>query len=238
MILRIVYWLALAAIAWLAASVQIDRQARYAPRHASLAPAWVGGFALEHRTLEALKEEQGERALALARRLVRARPMPAEHLRMLGHAQILVGQEEDGLRTLQVAARRGWRDPAAQAVMLSLAVGAGDTREAASRLIAIWALDPDNPILEAMAPRVIADPQGRATFVRILSASRYWDKAVLRTAPGVLGPPLFAEVLRDLLANGVQFDCATVDRIVASLSGKVDDSLLGALEAGSCTLRN
>ncbi|MAY20103.1 MAG: hypothetical protein CL955_05750, partial [Erythrobacteraceae bacterium] len=73
----------LAGIAIVTAGLQLDRQARKTPAMAQSVPEIVRSSAQLPVAAGALSSDNPQYALAEAERLIRRRPMPAEHLRLL-----------------------------------------------------------------------------------------------------------------------------------------------------------
>ena len=166
-------WIALLlALAIVAGGAQLDRASRRSPEAARYGPPPFRSFALEDLPAQAtVRGEPGEAVLA-ARRLVRNRPVPAEHLALLGVAHALSGEPGEAVAAIRQAGRRGWRDAAAQGAMLEMALDAGDGDEAARRLVALWTLRDDPALLAGPSARVVADPAACAAFARWLAADR------------------------------------------------------------------
>ena len=159
----------LLALAVVAIFAQIDRQSRRDPHLAAFVPDAMAGFALQQRSVAAIPADDPEKALDLARKLVRKRPIPAEHLATLSVAQLQAGEAEQSLQTIQLAAQRGWRNSPAQETVLRLAVEAGDYETASYRLAALWLVDRGNPRLGELSKLVLSDQEGRATFSKLLA---------------------------------------------------------------------
>lgn len=144
MISRIAWFAAIVIAALLTAGLQLDMRARTAPGLAPAVPAVLRNSAQTVVTRQTLAGGQTQRALAEAQTLVLRRPLPAENLLLLAAAQAGAGQQEAALRTIQIAGRRGWREPVAQEAMLRLAFANGDRPEAARRYAALF-LRPATP---------------------------------------------------------------------------------------------
>lgn len=183
----------LLCIAAVAAAAQLDRQARREPQFARLVPGPARSFAQRQIAADALAGDNAQ-ALTEVRLLVRRRPAPAEHLRLLAEAQIAAGQPEAAYRTIQLAARRGWRDRATQEAMLLIALDAGDTAEAARRLAALWVLDPQAERLPALAGRVLESKEARETLAGIAADAPRWRARFLASGGRVIAPDTFADI--------------------------------------------
>ncbi|MFC3100213.1 hypothetical protein [Altererythrobacter lauratis] len=196
MIGRVVWIAALAVVGLVIGAAQIDRASRYAPQLASLVPAPFRSFSLVHLAQDAMAKEQTEDALRLVRELVRARPLPAEHLTLLSQAELRAGMSDSGLAALEEAGRRGWREPYAQAAMARAALLAGNADAAVQRLAALLATgaagaDVTEPILAELA----ATPQGRTALARQLAQPGYWQAGVI-ARPRLFPPGGYEEMVR------------------------------------------
>ncbi|MFC3098037.1 hypothetical protein [Alteraurantiacibacter palmitatis] len=197
---RIAWIGALAVMGLVIGAAQIDRASRYAPQLAPLVPTPFRSFSLVHLAQDAMVHGQSEEALRLSRQLVRARPLPAEHLTLLSQAELRAGMSDAGLAALEEAGRRGWREPYSQAAMARAALLAGNPDAAAQRLAALLATgaagaDVTEPILAELA----ATPQGRAALARQLAQPGYWQAGVL-ARPRLFPSGGYEEMLR-LAAN-------------------------------------
>ncbi len=186
MIGRIVWFVALAAVAGLTTALQIDMQSRKAPALAAAVPEILRDQAQQRMARDALTGSDPKRALAEAEKLVRRRPVPAEHLTLLAATQAQAGQNEAAVRTIQIAGRRGWREPAAQEAVLRLAIAAGDRPEAARRYAALF-LRPATPnaLLEELVPAVLDGPDcsGRDTLVAVVVGGQRWHTTSCAATP-------------------------------------------------------
>lgn len=137
MIGRVAWIASLGAIALVATFAQLDRSARFAPQLAASVPAPFRGFAAEQLARQAVLAGDAEASMREARALLRARPMPAEHLALLARANLLAGNGDVALAALQAAAARGWREPFAQRAMAEAALESGDVEIAGQRIAAL-----------------------------------------------------------------------------------------------------
>jgi len=211
MIGRIVWFTALAAIALLTAGLQIDLMARRNPQVAAAVPEPLRTYAQERIVEGAVAGTDGQAALTEARKLVRRRPMPAESLALLAAAQVRAGQEEAALRTIQVAAARGWREPRAQHAMLRLALANADAAEAARRYVALFlASSTPDALLTELGPAVLDGPDAaiaRDTIVAVVVGGERWHTTFLRRGVRVMPPAAFAAIAEGSIARGARFDC-------------------------------
>lgn len=194
---RAIWPLILLVIAVIAAGAQFDRQTRIDPHLSGKIPAPFRSFAQANRVASALKGPSPDVALIEARRLVRLRPMEANHLRMLAQAQLAKRNERTGAATLQIAGRLGWHDAPTQYGVLQLAMAAGDDAEAARRLAAVWAVSEDRKAVAPLAITVLASKASQAEFARLLRADPRWRAKVSREAPLILPSHLTQAILPD-----------------------------------------
>ncbi|WP_234033010.1 tetratricopeptide repeat protein [Erythrobacter rubeus] len=217
---RLVWFMSLALLAALTISVQLDRQSAIAPHFADLTPEPVRSFAQAQIAARALAGEDPQEALQETRKLVARRPLPAEPLRMLAQAQIQSGQSSEGLTTIQIAAQRGWRDPAAQEAMLRVAIAAGDEREAARRYVALLVRrGTSDDLLQEFGEILFSNSHGLATqtLAGIVASSDRWRPVFLRRGMRVLPATSIAGVIAQSAEAGAAFDCALLRQTVQAL---------------------
>lgn len=233
MIGRIVWFIAIAAVAVVTAAIQLDRQARYVPALASAVPAPFRAFAQGHVAASAMQGSDPQRALQEARLLVARRPMPAEHLRLLGIAEFEAGEPDRASYAIQLAARRGWRDPLSQEAMMQLALAASDQSEAAKRFAALFIRpDEDDQRLRGFAEALFTadSEEARATFSEIVAGAQRWHKTFLRRGASVLEPATYLDIIMRAQDKGARFDCKALQQIAQRL-GRKDASVAAQLES-------
>ncbi|MCM0000319.1 MAG: hypothetical protein NBV68_13115 [Erythrobacter sp.] len=235
MIGRIVWFVSLAGLALLTAGLQLDLLAARAPGLALLLPEPLRNASQTAITSAALAGNDSGRALAEAQRLVQRRPVPARSLVLLTVAQARAGKAEQAAKTIQVAARRGWREPLAQEAMLRLALAAGDKPEAARRYAALFlrTRTPD-ALLRELGPMVLDGPDkaARDTMVEIVVGGERWHTTFLRRGVRLMPPAAFAAIAEGSIARGVQFDCRVLKISVDSLTGRDDEAAATLRAAG------
>lgn len=193
--MRMMFWLfALGFIAAITVFAQVDRQSRISPEVARYVPEVFASFAQRHATAQDLLDRNPETATEVARGLVANRPMPAENLRMYAQARALAGDEQQAVAAIVQAAQRGWRDEPTQRAMLEIALEAGDRREAARRLAALWALSQDRALLEPLANRVLVQEDAREEMARLLAEEPRWQAGFDRLAPVLLEPAILRDI--------------------------------------------
>ena len=220
MIGRILWIAGLAALGIVITVLQIDRQADMTPALATAVPEPMRGYAQARIALEAVEGEDPAAALAAAETLVRRRPMPAEHLSLLAAAQAKAGQAEAAAFTIQMAARRGWREPVAQEAVLRLALAAGDKPEAARRYAALLrrTATPDELLL-TLGPEVFGttgDP-ARDTLAMVIAGAPRWHSQYLQRGLKLLPPDAFSEITVLALGRGAGFACDALAPVIESL---------------------
>lgn len=223
------------ALAVVTTMLQLDRQADATSALAPFVPAPMRGYAQPPVTLAATEGADSAAALEEARRLVRRRPIPAEHLTLLALAQTKAGMPEQAGLTIQIAAQRGWRDPVAQEAVLRLALAAGDEPEAARRYAALFlrAATPDT-LLQEVGPAVLTqtDGPGQRTLVDIISGTDRWHDTLLRRGVQVMPPAAFADITLAAIERGARFDCGILRQSVKGLQ-RQDAATAQRLVAGS-----
>lgn len=239
MIGRIAWWTLLLGVAVVCIGVQLDRQARKTPTLAESVPAPFRSSAQLAVAAFALDAGNPEVALAEAQTLIRRRPLPAEHLRVLAQAQVAAGDVDGGTLTIQYAAQRGWRDPLAQEAMLRLALEAGDTSEAARRYAALFLRpDTEGALLIELGEPVLgaADSEGRVVLAEIVAGGERWHNQFLRRGAMVLPPDAFADIVRRAAEDGAGFECDLLRSVGERLARR--DAAAGAelseLARGTC----
>ena len=222
MIVRIVWVGIVLVLALITTGVQLDRQARYSAPFATMVPEPFRAFAQARIASNAVVSEDTVQGLAEAERLVVRRPYPAEHLRLLATAQFEAEQTEASGVTVQLAARRGWRDTLAQQAMLELALAAGDDAEAARRYAALLLnSETQNELLTELGTRTFSQPQGaaRITLAEIVAGGDRWHEYFLRRGVRVLPADAFAEIVTTAHQT-THFDCPMIDQTVTQMRNR------------------
>lgn len=227
MIGRWLWYICLLAIGTATVALQLDRQSALAPQLAGTVPAPARGFAQSQIAASALQSGDPRRAVEEAEILVRSRPIPAESLRLLAQAQFAAGQSEQGFLTIQIAAKRGWRDPVAQEAMLRLAIAAGEEAEAAKRYTALFLQSgtKDALLIEIGSTlfESVEDPAAQ-TLIEILSGSDRWPDTFLRRGARVLPETAFVAITREAETNGAEFSCRTLNDVIPVLASRNQDA--------------
>jgi hypothetical protein len=239
MIGRVAWVGSLIALALLVTFLQLDRQSAANPALAAMVPEPLRGYAQTSIAGRAVEGDDPALALAEARRLVRRRPIPSEHLTLLAIAQSEAGAAEQASVTIQIAGQRGWRDPLAQEAVLRLALAAGDKPEAARRFAALFLrASTSDELLRELAPGVLGDAEGagRRTLVDIISATDRWNGTFLRRGVQVMPPATFAEIAAASMERGARFDCNALAQVLKGLkqSDATAATRLQAAARGQC----
>lgn len=221
MIARILWLTILAGVAAVTIGLQFDRQARKTYALAPAVPEIFRSSAQLPLAASALGGDDPQYALAQAEELVRRRPMPAEHLRVLAQAQFGAGKAEDAMLTIQYAAQRGWRDPLAQESLLRLALENGDKAEAARRYAALFLqAATEDALLEELGREVLAERggAGRQTLITIVGGGQRWHRQFLRRGARVMPPDAYVEIVEATIASGAKYDCDVLQQVERGLT--------------------
>ncbi|MBI1402426.1 MAG: hypothetical protein GC147_04355 [Porphyrobacter sp.] len=228
MIGRIAWFAALLAIAVVTTGVELDRESGRKPALAPLVPEPFRAFAQPRIVGEATRSTDAAQALAEARRLIRRRPLPAEHLSLLAVAQTKAQMPQAAAITIQVAGQRGWREPIAQEAVLRLALAAGDRPEAARRYLALLLESAaSDALLRELGPPIFEGAEGepgRAAMAEVVADTERWPDLFLRRGERVMPAKVFAEVVATAAARGADFDCAVLEKTQAAVARKDDEA--------------
>jgi hypothetical protein len=240
MIGRIVWFAALALIAVLVSLLQIDKQSEKSSQLATLVPGPMRNHAQVVVTASALGGKDAARGLAEAQRLVRRRPIPAEYLALLAAGQAKAGQNEAALQTIQIAGKRGWREPTTQVAVLRIALAAGDEAEAARRYAALFlrTATPD-ALLAELGPEVLDAPggAGQQALTKIVVGGERWHSLFLRRGSPVMPPAAFAAITTASLRQDTTFECGQLAQAIKILTRRdraAGDALARAAGEGAC----
>jgi len=212
---------------------ELDRESRKGDLPVALVPTPFRSFALAREAATAVKAGSAEQALELSRRLVASRPMPAENLVLLGLAEFRSNRIREGNLTVQMGARRGWRDRAAQEGMLRIAFDAGDFEEAAGRLAALWIVPESSPNLAQLTSQVLAAQPGRAALAQRLASGGYWVDNFMRGV-SQQDPAAFAEVVSTAARQGARYDCAVLEAATRNLVQRNHEAEARLVWTGPC----
>ncbi|KEO88640.1 hypothetical protein EH31_16930 [Erythrobacter longus] len=228
MIARIIWVAALLGIAIVSTAVHLDREARRTASLALYVPEIFRSGAQPRITALAIDSGIPEIGVAQAQKLVRRRPLPARHLRLLAQAQFAAGNNEASALAIQYAAQRGWRDALAQEAMMQIALAAGNRPEAARRYAALFLMrGTERALLEETGDAVFPEPGGeeRMVFAQIVSGGERWHNAFLTRGARVMPPDAFVEIIEISAKDGTQFRCAALRQAQKAIEG--EDQTLG-----------
>ena len=234
MIRRFVWFGTLLAVAVITTFLQIDRQAALTPALTSMVPAAFRNFAQPIVAARATDGDDTAQALVEAQRLVRRRPIPAEHLTVLAVAQTRAGQAEQAGLTIQIAGQRGWREPLAQEAVLRLALAAGDKPEAARRYAALFLrASTPNDLLQALGSEVLdeANGPGRRTLTDIISGTDRWNSVFLRRGAQVMPLDAFSEIAVATIARGTRYDCDILAQTIKAVGQRDQQAAVRLISA-------
>ena len=193
---KLLWWTVLALLAAIVLFAQIDRQSRYSPSAAALVPSSFLSFGQSHIAVAALREGSPAQALSETQELVTRRPLPAEHLALLAAAQAKHGFYEQSQGSLELAARRGWRDPGTQLALLEISIAADNGTEAARRFAGLLATDGNDAAIRSTAQRVFAMQDARQEMARLLLNTPRWRARFESAGPQLLDEKTFREIMR------------------------------------------
>ncbi len=175
---RIALWACLAALAALVVTVQLDRQAYRDPSAIALVPKPMRAVA-QQRALELMLATGGRGAdLAAARHLVRLRPIPAHNLLLYAQTAQLAGEADAVIAPLEIAAARGWREPALQVLAGQAALASGDEAAAVQRAAALMATGGAQAETRALLAGIMQSPAGQAELAGLLTRPGYYSGTI------------------------------------------------------------
>lgn len=226
---RWIWRAALAALALVAVAAELDRASYLRPELSVVVPKPFRSFAQPTTALLALATSDNATAQAEARRLVRRRPMPAEHLFTLAMGELRNGRPLAFAAAFRAASTRGWRYAPLQVTAAQAALASGDVRGAANRVAALWAADANDPSVAPLTRALLAAPGGPEAFAIPLAHTHVWSKNFLGRARAYASPE---NALRTVLAArraGARFDCAALKRFGDALAARGQAVPAGAL---------
>ena len=216
MIGKTIWCLLLAGLAYVSFAVQMDRQSMVQPAFADAVPAGFHSASAIGIAQEALQSGTPEVALGHAQRLVSDRPMPADHLMLLGQAQLAAGQAEQGVASIETAARRGWRVVPAQLAVADAAIAQGNYAAAANRLAAAMAVRHESPAIPALLQQMHASAEGRAAMSAALAGEGYWQRSYAAYALISMSPLVVWDTMMAAEAQGAVLRCIDLELVQRS----------------------
>lgn len=215
---RWLWRMAIAALAFVAIGAQLDRASHQRPEFAIVVPQPFRSVAQPTIALIALATGDSAAAQEEARRLVRRRPIPAEHLFILAMAEMRGGDARTFAPAFRTASTRGWRYPPLQVAAAQAALADGDTKGAANRIAALWAEDSSNPSVAALTRQLLETPGGPEAFAVPLAQTHVWADNFIARAPGLTTPANASRTLAAALRAGGRFDCGSLERFERALA--------------------
>jgi hypothetical protein len=218
--MRWVWRIALALVAIVAMGAQLDRASYLRPELAIVVPGPFRSFAQPTVALLALATGHSATAAKETQRLVRRRPIPAEHLFALAMADARNGRPLGFAAAFRAASTRGWRFPPLQVAAAQSALATGDVKAAANRVAALWAEDPANASVAPLTTALLEAPGGPEAFAVPLAQTHVWSANFVARAAGFASP---ANALRAVVAArqaGARFDCAALERLNQTLTSR------------------
>jgi hypothetical protein len=216
------------------AVVQIDRQSRKTSSLAVLVPGPARSFALEDIVQDAMHQGRPQEALQLARKLVKLRPIPAEHLRALAQAELGTGQNREAYEAIAVAGERGWRDPIVQFATVVGAIQEGNWDRAAQSVAALWAIDLDTARREKAVSLLVLHEEGRTALAAIMATNVPAENALLNWLAHDTPLEVAGQIVAAALRGGGQFDCRSLARLSGRIAVRGDAALAARLWPTVC----
>ncbi|GGE01588.1 hypothetical protein GCM10011515_21640 [Tsuneonella deserti] len=209
----------LAAIAVIAVCAQLDRASYLKPQLSVVVPKPFRSFAQPTLALIALAGGDTASAEIEARRLVRRRPMPAEHLFTLAMADLRSGRPAAFAATFRAASTRGWRYAPLQVTAAQAALASGDLAGAANRIAALWAENPTHPSSVPLTRQLLAMKGGPEAFAIPLANTHVWSSNFVRRAASLAPPANTVKTVAAARRAGADFDCRAL-KVLASAYAK------------------
>jgi hypothetical protein len=234
MIWRMAWGMVLAALAVIACFAQLDRASRTQPQLAAAVPEVFRGFAAERLTQIALAARDGAAANREVRLLIRSRPLPAEHLRLLSQAAALAGDTPRSLSALEAASIRGWRDPVAQFAAAQAALLQRQHAAAAQRIAALFATGSLPEQTPALAAELLADPAGQAAFARQLATPSRWPGNALTPLAEAVPPAALARTLGLAQGAGAMLPCDRLAVLARRYQAEGQEAAANLFWPGTC----
>ena len=219
---RIAASLALLVFAALALASGFDRLSLQAPGLGRLVPSPLRAQAARTGAALALARQQGEAAVAGARRAVAADPVHPASTALLGTAYLLAGQPARAEAAFRVAARFGWREPTTQIYWYQAALQARDWARAVDRADALLRTHPALPTRDLVLEPLESDPAGRAALVVRMAGRPGWLGQYLRLENVADDATVErrGRVLTELAAAGTRLGCRDVTPFVNGALGR------------------
>ncbi len=210
MIVRSSIRLLLILLAPVVVFAQLDRASYQRPELSVFVPAPFRSFAQSPTALLALAGGSASEAQAEARRLVRRRPMPAEHLFTLAMAELRAGRPAAFAVAFRAASTRGWRFAPLQVAGAQAAIQNGDAAGAAKRVAALWAAEHEHASLPILTRTMLEMPGGPEAFGQAMAGTNVWRSHFLPRWSEVASADAALSTVRAASKAGASFDCTAI----------------------------
>jgi hypothetical protein len=220
MIARWIWWAALAALAPVVVFAQLDRASAGNPGLAGAVPGPFLSVAQAPVALAALSAAPPAVARTEARRLVRRRPMPAEHLFALALADLRAGNPQPFAAGFRAASVRGWRYLPLQLAAAQAAIANGDADGGAQRIAASWVGGADDAAIGPVVKAQFALPRGPEAFGRVMARSRVSPGELVARLLSMMTAQDVQRVVAAAQAAGATLDCPTRDILSSRLDSE------------------
>ncbi len=214
----------LALLAVVAVGAELDHASGTRPQLAIVVPEVFRSTAQATIANLALTGKDSATARAEARRLVRRRPMPAEHLFTLAVADLRDKRPHAFTSDFRTASTRGWRYAPLQVAAAQGALQNGDLAGAANRIAALWASAMENPSTAPLTTALLAKPGGPEAFAVPLSQTHVWSSNFLASAAALVSPPALVRTVESAQRRGAKFDCDAIEHLNEQLAQKAAGS--------------
>lgn len=210
----------LALLAVVAVGAELDHASAARPQLAIAVPQLFRSTAQATIAALALTAKDGATARAEARRLVRRRPMPAEHLFTLAVADLRAGHPQEFTNDFRTASTRGWRYAPLQVAAAQGALQNNDLGGAANRVGALWGSAADDPSTGPLTTALLTRPGGPEAFALPLSQTHVWAGNFLASAAALAPPSAIVRTVDAAQRHGARFDCDSIERLNGQLAQK------------------
>ena len=229
---RWVWRIGLALIALVAIGAELDRASYLRPELAIVVPRPFRSFAQPTVALLALATGDNATAAEETRRLVRRRPIPAEHLFALAMTDARNGRPLGFAAAFRAASTRGWRFAPLQVAAAQAALASGDVKAAANRVAALWAEDADNPSVTPLTKSLLESPGGPEAFAVPLAETHVWSGNFVARALNFASPAVALRTVVAARQAGARFDCGALRRLDRALKSRGEVAPRDALSCG------
>jgi hypothetical protein len=212
-----------------AVGAELDRASATRPQLAIAVPGPFRSTAQATIATLALTAADSATARAESRRLVRRRPMPAEHLFTLAVADLRAKHPQAFTNDFRAASTRGWRYAPLQAAAAQGALQNNDLAGAANRVAALWAAAADDPSTPPLTTALLNRPGGPEAFAIPLSQTHVWANSFLGSGAALAPPGTIARTVAIAQRHGARFDCDAIERLNGQLMQRTAGAAVPAL---------